>query len=290
MVSLRRLKRKLIKLFFREQWSLLICDLAGTILRHIVPPKGIIWADPFPVETDGKTYIFIEQQIGYSNGTLGYIELYPDLSCSDFITILEKPYHLSFPNVFCVEKHGRKLWYMIPESHENRTIDLYRADNFPDRWIHETTLMDDIEAVDSTIFFHDAKWWLFTSSSSEGLPLNRNLSVFFSNSLTADKWTAHPQNPVCRDAGNSRMAGALYYDEKADKLFRPAQSCIKEYGERVHINEILSLTEEEYVERMVRTVYPERSCRAVCTHTYNVSRNYLLRDIKTRRLKSTPSS
>jgi hypothetical protein len=97
---LYRIKRKIIRTFFLEQWSLLICGPDGAILRSIIPPKDRIWADPFPVEYGGKTYIFMEQQIGSGNGTLGYIELHADLSYSDFIPILEKPYHVSFPHIF----------------------------------------------------------------------------------------------------------------------------------------------------------------------------------------------
>ncbi|MDR2409864.1 MAG: hypothetical protein LBE13_17385, partial [Bacteroidales bacterium] len=68
--------------FYIEQWSLLICGLDGQVLKSIAPPKGCQWADPFPIEHNDKIYIFIEQQIGHANGTLGFIELYPDLTHS----------------------------------------------------------------------------------------------------------------------------------------------------------------------------------------------------------------
>jgi hypothetical protein len=204
---LLRIKRKLIRTFFYEQWSLLVCDVNGSILKTIAPPKNYQWADPFPVEHEGKTYIFIEQQIGHGNGTLGFIELYPDLTYSAFTPILEKEYHLSFPNVFSVKRNDRILWYMIPESHENRTIDLYKAVHFPDKWSHELTLMDNIEAADSTIFFYDSKWWLFTSIENGAIRTNKNLSAFFADNFPSKTWTAHPQNPICSDLSNSRMAG-----------------------------------------------------------------------------------
>jgi hypothetical protein len=131
----------------------LICALDGAILRSIIPPIDRIWADPFPIEYDGKTYIFIEQQIGFGNGTLGFIELYADLSYSDFIPILEKPYHLSFPNVFPITRDKQTTWYMIPETAHNKTIDLYRAEHFPDKWVFELNLMKEVKAVDSVVFF-----------------------------------------------------------------------------------------------------------------------------------------
>jgi hypothetical protein len=281
-MNLRRLKRKIIKFFFCEQWSLLVCALDGAILRHIVPPKNYIWADPFPVEYNNKMYIFIEQQIGYHNGTLGYIELYPDLTNSDFVPILEKEYHLSFPYIFCVERGGNTVWYMIPESHQHKTIDLYRAECFPDGWKYEMTLMENVDAVDSVVFPYAGKWWLFTSIGTEAKLLNENLSAFYSDTFPSNVWTVHPKNPLCASAESSRMAGSVFFDEKDGTPMRPAQSCVKEYGEKTHINVITVLTPFSYNETKIKTILPERNLRAVCTHTINFSRTYMLRDIKTR--------
>ncbi|MDR0785172.1 MAG: hypothetical protein LBE74_04730 [Treponema sp.] len=86
-----RVKRKLIRTFFREQWSLLLFsggkeNFLGTVkengrlLKKITPPRDFQWADPFIVEWNGKTYIFVEQQYKHENGTLGYIELFADYS------------------------------------------------------------------------------------------------------------------------------------------------------------------------------------------------------------------
>jgi hypothetical protein len=277
-----RTKRKLIRTFFYEQWSLLVCDIDGNILKTIAPPKNYQWADPFPVEHEGKTYIFIEQQIGHENGTLGFIELYPDLSYSSFTPILEKEYHLSFPNIFCLEENNQTLWYMLPETHENKTIDLYKALSFPDTWTHEKTLITGVMAVDSTVFFYDAKWWLFTSVGSKTRPTNANLSLFYSDIFPSSSWTPHPQNPVCTDLGNARMAGAVFFNKNTGHLNRPAQNCLKDYGKEININEILELNPNSYKEHTIKTMRPEGNYKAVCTHTFNYSKNYLLRDIKTR--------
>ncbi|MDR3343227.1 MAG: hypothetical protein LBT14_10685 [Treponema sp.] len=279
-----RIKRKIIRTFFREQWSLLVCDPTGNILTSIVPPKNCQWADPFPVDYTGKTYIFVEQQIGHGNGTLGVIELYPNLTHSDFIPILEKEYHLSFPNVFCLEQNDKIIWYMIPETHENETIDLYRSVDFPYQWIYEMTLMENVKAVDTTVFFHNLKWWLFTSIGTESISVNKNFSVFYSDTFPSKNWIPHPQNPVCSDLKNSRMAGSVFINKKNDRLNRPAQNCLKDYGKETNINEIVELNPVSYKEKVIKTIAPERDLHAVCTHTINFSKNYMLRDIKTRKL------
>jgi hypothetical protein len=81
--------------------------------------------------------------------------------------ILKKECHLSFPNIFRIKHDDKDIWYMIPETHENRTIDLYQARDFPNQWVYETTLMRNVQAVDSVFFLYQEKWWLFTSIGTE---------------------------------------------------------------------------------------------------------------------------
>jgi hypothetical protein len=280
---LYRIKRKLINTFCNEQWSLLICGPEGSLIAAVAPPRGRFWADPFPVEYAGKTYIFIEQQIGSGNGTLGYLELYPDFSCSDFNPILEKSYHLSFPNVFPLEKDGVVNWYLIPESNENRTIDLYRAEAFPNKWIYETTLMKNVRAVDTVVFYYNELWWLFTSIASDSLSANQNLHIFFSDTFPSNTWIPHPLNPVMTGFDNSRMAGSIYKDNNGN-LIRPAQNCQKEYGHYMYLNKIVELTSSSYKEVIHKKIIPERFLHGACKHTINASQNYIIRDLKIRRL------
>jgi hypothetical protein len=275
-----RIKRKIIRVFFREQWTPVICGVDGSRLKTIEPPKDRFWADPFVVEDGGRTYVFVEQQIGEGKndkGTLGVFEMFPDMTLSPFVSILEKPYHLSFPNVF----RAGDEWRMIPETHENKTIDVYRAADFPYAWRHEMTLMSGIAAVDSVVFQYNRKWWLFTSIGGEGRNCNANLHLFHADSFPSDAWTPHPRNPVCSDARNSRMAGALFTHN--GKIYRPAQDCLKDYGQKTNVNEIIELSLDCYKEKIVETIHPARSLHEVCTHTLNYSERFMARDVKTRR-------
>ena len=61
--------------------------------------------------------------------------------------ILEESFHLSFPFVF---KEGESI-YMIPESHENHDIRLYKCLDFPYNWKLEKILMSDINAADTML-------------------------------------------------------------------------------------------------------------------------------------------
>jgi len=280
-ITFKRIKNKILRTIFNDQWSLLVCDKSGNILKEITPPDDRFYADPFPVEYNGKTYIFIEQQIGHGNGTLGVIELYNDLSCSDFYPILEKNYHLSFPNIFSVVENNQLTWYMIPETHENKTIDLYYSTDFPFKWELKLTLKENVIAADTTLFFHDNLWWLFTSIGDKEKPVNSNLSLFYSDSFKTDKWKAHPLNPVVSTLNNSRMAGKIFTKDGIN--YRPSQNCKIDYGKEININKIITLSPNEYKEEIIETIYPEKRLHAICTHTINYSENYLLRDIKKRK-------
>ena len=282
---LHRIKRKLIRIFFREQWSLLVCDLDGNVLMHILPPKDGIWADPFPIDYNNKTYIFAEEQIGHGNGTLGVIELTKDMCHSPFTHVLKKEYHLSFPNVFPLMDSDQTIWYMVPETHENNTIDLYRSSNFPYDWQLETTLMKNVDASDSIVYYQDPFWYLFTSIGTKEIPKNSNLSLFYSRTFPSTEWIPHPQNPICDDPANSRMAGALFIDRDSNMLCRPSQNCFGDYGKETNINKILELSPLKYSEELLYTIKPESSLKGVGTHTFNHSKYYILRDIKTKNFR-----
>jgi hypothetical protein len=284
-ITLTRIKRKLIRTFFLEQWSLLLCDIEGNILTSIAPAKDRIWADPFPVEYNGKFYVFAEQQIGSQNGILGVMEILPDMTRSDFIPILEKEYHLSFPNIFNIDINGKSNWYMIPETYQHNTIDLYKAVDFPYKWEYEMTLMSGVMAVDSTVFYYNKKWWLFTSIGTKEIPFNTNLALFYSDSFPSNTWISHPQNPVCTSAENSRMAGSVFVNRQTGLPNRPAQNCLKDYGKETNINEVFELTPDSYKERIIKTIFPDKELYAVCTHTLNYSEHYMVRDIKTRKFR-----
>ncbi len=153
------------------------------------------------------------------------------------VQILEKPYHLSYPFVF--EWDG--VTYMIPESVENRTIDLYECVDFPLQWKFKKTLMDGVLAVDSTLLRHQGKWWLFTGIARrpKDLPLVE-LHLFYAHDLLAGEWHSHPQNPIVPQTDCARPAGSLFSQD--GRLIRPAQDCSKMYGYGVNFFEIVTLS------------------------------------------------
>ena len=52
---------------------------------------------------------------------------------------------------------------MISESMENKSIDLYKCREFLDKWEKVKVLMNNINAVDLTLFFYNNKYCLFVN-------------------------------------------------------------------------------------------------------------------------------
>jgi hypothetical protein len=176
---------------------------------------------------------------------------------------LQEPYHLSYPSVF--------LWsgkhYMVPESSENRTIDLYECISFPNKWQKKLTLMERVSAVDTTLFHCNGKWWMFTAiaENEEAFP-NVELFIFCSDELLSQEWRPHVQNPVISDGTRARPAGAIFLE--GNRIYRPSQDCSKSYGYGFDLNEITVLSETDFSERTVTSVRPGSDSLAKATHTF----------------------
>jgi hypothetical protein len=234
----------------------------GSGYQLMLPPKDRFYADPFLFERDGKTYLFFED-LRYNEGRalISYCELSPEGKPGTPVEVLRRPYHLSYPFLF--EENGDI--YMIPETKENRTVELYRATSFPSEWALEAVLLDNIHAVDATIHKSDGKYWMFAGISNGRFSTCDELGIFFSDALTGP-WIPHPANPVVSDVRRARPAGALF--RNGDRLIRPSQDCAKAYGYAIVFSEVLTLTETEYEERPFSRLHPDWVNGNQGTHTY----------------------
>ena len=256
---------------FRDQWFLLYrfenLDLATdfTAFTCLVPPKGMQFqADPHVVFHDNRWYIFLEElSDGSPKAHISVMELRPDGSYTDPQRILERPYHLSYPFVF----HWQETYYMIPETMDNRTIELYRCVGFPMQWEFAGNLMTGIEAVDATLHRHDGKWWLFASETDKGLKPWDELSVFYADDLLNGPWTPHPMNPVVSDVRRGRPAGRIFQHE--GHWYRPSQNSSGLYGYGLNLNRITVLTTTDYQEETIRSVTPEEFPDLEGIHTFS---------------------
>lgn len=256
--------------FYLRQWILMF-DLKGHFssslwrYRKIIPPKDRFWADPHLIQRDGSYFIFVEEYLyGTAKGHIAVITMDEKGNYTEPVTVLERPYHLSYPFVF--EEGGE--YYMIPESMDNRSVELYRCVEFPLKWQFVMNLMTGVKALDTTLFRHDGLWWMFTNMiENEGAPSNDELFLFYASDFKTAQWTPHPANPVVSDCKKARPAGKIFLQD--GRIYRPSQNCSNCYGYGFNLLEITKLTPEEYAEVLVSEVKPKWDKEVVATHTFN---------------------
>lgn len=264
--------RKLSRFIYLEQWILLFRlnqkeELSKSFFRfkRMIPPKDRFWADPFVIEKDNKYFIFIEEFLFNKNkGRISVITMTQDGQYDTPKVALEKDYHLSYPFIF---EEGEQL-FMVPESRSNNTIELYKCVEFPFKWKLAKILMQNIQAVDSTIFKKDNKYWLFTNiKENQWASTWDELFLFYTDDLFSGQWASHPMNPIVTDIKSSRSAGSIFTYKQS--IYRPSQNCSKHYGYGMKINEVVVLTETDYKEETIQAIYPNWSKDIISTHTIN---------------------
>ncbi len=244
--------------------------------QKIVPPKKNFWADPHVIERNGSHFIFIEEFTYKTNkGHLSVLEIDSNGKVNKPVKILEKPYHLSYPFIF--EHEGNM--YMIPETEQNETIDVYKCAEFPAKWEFYKHLFEGISAVDSTMAHYNGKWWIFLNKKNGNyMSYKDELYLYYADSPLSDKWTAHPLNPVVSDVRSARSAGRIY--KHNGFLIRPSQDCSVEYGYRIKLNKIIELNETNYREVEFDMIQPNYDKNICGMHTLAQSDEFTVLDCK----------
>jgi hypothetical protein len=268
-------KKKIERKFHPDLWFLLLSkqhdnEFPFTLdpgkFIELRPPQGVFWADPFIINRDNKYYLFIEEYVYRTNkGHISVLELDGDGVLLSSEIIIKQAYHMSYPFIFEWENE----YYMVPETMQNKTIGLYHCKKFPNEWEPVMDLMENVTAVDSTLFYRGQKWWLFTSIDETGTfekPFNE-LFLFFTDDLFSGQWKHHPLNPIVTDLRASRPAGKIVIHN--NKIYRPSQDCSERYGRAMKINEITKLSESEYEETLVMEIEPTWNHGLLATHTIN---------------------
>lgn len=252
-----------------KQWFLaygLGEGLAETFYRFkpMMPPRDRYWADPFPVQAGDKYFIFIEEYLYKTRqGHIALIEMDSSGHYGPPVTVLARPYHLSYPCVF----QWRGNYYMIPETMENRTVELYRCVDFPARWEREAILMEGVRAVDATLAEIEGRWWMFVNIGVEGTANTHDELHLFYAETPLGPWRAYAHNPVKSDCRSARPAGRFFWWH--GDLYRPAQDCSRNYGYAIVLNRITHLTPDRFQEEAVSRIWPRWRKNLVATHTLN---------------------
>ena len=195
-------------------------------------------ADPFMIRRDDTWYMFFEVlNAATSQGDIGFASSKDGFAWSYGSIVLDEPFHLSYPYTF----QWDGSYYMIPESLEQRSVRIYRAEGFPTEWGFWGTLLTGGDFVDSSLIRHEDRWWLFTATG------NQTLRLFHADSLLGS-WTEHPCSPVVTDDPRTARPGGRVF-KYGEKLFRFAQDDYPFYGKSVSAFEISALTSTKYEEQ-----------------------------------------
>lgn len=200
---------------------------------------AVFIADPFMIKKDATWYMFAEVfnaktlkgEIAMAKSEDGFNWLYDQI-------VLAEPFHLSYPYVF----EWMNDYYMIPESQAIGEVRLYKAHDFFTKWSFIKILIAG-KYDDSSIFYYNQTWWLFTAKGHDSLYL------FFADDLMGP-WMPHPQNPlVSGDPHFARPGGRVLVID--GKIIRFAQDDAPDYGLKVHAFEVTQLSAESYEEKII---------------------------------------
>jgi hypothetical protein len=229
-----------------------------------LPDDGVrFYADPFPIVSGGRLHMFVEEfdhRLG--RGVISVIEFDGSGPIGKPRQVLETASHLSYPFVF---EHAGETW-MVPESSATATIDLYRADPFPDRWIKEATLVSGVTASDATLFEHNGRWWMLAVARDDGGAHSDALHVWSAGDALGP-WRAHDRNPVLVDIASARPAGRV--GRRDGKLIRPFQDCRNGYGSALGLAAIIRLDDEGFEQQVETMIYPGPCWPGRRLHTLN---------------------
>lgn len=263
----RQTLRRISDRFWIEQWQLavsdhdqhsatLICDIADTKLedyRAIPSPRNLLRADPHMLEYAGNSYVLFEEMA--TTGSKAHIsgaKLDETGQLIDQKVVLQEEQHLSYPFIFSHEG----VQYMIPETASRKTVSLYRAHDFPERWERVSNLLNDINVADTTVLFHKDRWWMFTNTQSHRVVDERDeLLIYYADTLEGP-WQEHPLNPVLTGVDRARMAGPIM--NVNGELFRSSQYGAVRYGRGINLNRIEQLDTTHYRETPIARILPER--------------------------------
>ncbi|CAA6657517.1 unnamed protein product [Spirodela intermedia] len=207
-------------------------------------PSNFI-ADPFLYIDGSSLYLFFETKNSITmQGDIGVAKSSDNGSTWEHLgIILDEEWHLSYPFVF----NYRGQIYLMPEGSKKGDLRLYRAVDFPLKWILEKVILDR-PLIDTFMVNYQGMYWLFGSDwRGSGVIKNGQLEIWYSSSPFGP-WKPHGRNPIHNmdKSLGARNAGRPFVYNGS--LYRPGQDCGETYGRRVRLFEILSLTVDEYRE------------------------------------------
>ena len=267
---------------FTNKWK--ICEIPSKKYLNLkVKEMNVIknsffeyWADPFFIQNKKKKYLFFENfEILKNKGKISYGEIMNE----EIINIkdaLNTNYHLSYPSIFKIKNN----FFMIPESSKKKHVEIWISKKFPHDWKLYKKIFIKESWADINIFFakNGDKWLFGNKSSDKYLDHNSELYIYKIMDNNFNNLKPHKLNPVIIDSRIARNAGKIFYNEKG-KMIRPSQINIREkYGYGININVIKKLNLDEYEEKIIKKIIPEKNFNIKGMHHITASKDKIYID------------
>jgi len=237
-------------------------------------------ADPFGLVRGDALHVFVEAyDHRIKRATLERHELgLHDLVWRRQSTVMDKPFHLSYPQVF---EHEGETW-MVPETYQAGEIALYRAvDASLDRWERECALLGGLPGADASLVQHGGRWWMFYTLVGPGARDQRELHVAHAQAL-AGPWAPLAGNPVRIGRDGARPAGRPFVAHDG-VLTLPVQDSSTGYGGATRLLRFALLTPERVeievgTERLTGDLVSDSHAEGL--HTLSACGQFTLIDVK----------
>lgn len=279
MSILNKIKSRICKVEWcvaiREKRSFFFEDISTPFIP--IPNTFRYWAaDPFLVDFDDKTMLFVELYDRFKRkGLLGYMDVTNGIN-RKFKTVFETRCHLSYP--MCFTKDG--ILYAIPESNNIKELILLRWDKRKEKFIEDKAFMSGYCLADANfIETNDGCYMLATEVTSYDNV--GTLSLFKYSG--GGSFIASPDNPIIQDKSLARNGGMIIKHD--ENLYRVSQDCGRGYGSGINLMRIDKISLGAYQETLIKKVLPsditiEGVKKVDGIHTYNSNDKYEVIDYK----------
>lgn len=225
------------------------------------------FADPFILDVTEDSYIVLVEEWydPINRGRIAKLTIDKNnLHLTDNKTILELDSHLSFPSI---QRTGDMI-YITPENSERGLLAKYAYDPKTDK-ISFWGNVSENRLTDSIFFTIEGKEMMFSTKlpDANGKELGIYTKQENGHYVLTDSY--HFKENI------SRMAGDLFKCQ--GKLYRPAQVCIKSYGDAVSLQEII-YENGKFNFNEIRRIYSPSKKYDIGFHTFNVYKNHIVVD------------
>lgn len=236
-------------------------------------------ADPFPIEVNGDLYIFGEvYEYSKLKGSIGYTKL-ENKKFSPWKVVIEEDYHLSFPFLF----YESGQLYMCPEACASKQLYYYRCVSFPDKWVKDKILAENVNFSDTIFYERDNVKYGFTCEWETND--NHNMRFF---KIENDSLIISNAKLNTLEFYLTRPAGKIVKNRDSNKDLMISQICKPTYGSGLIIKDF-NIEWPIYSEHELFRIYPDnitcdKTKKYVGMHTLNYSEHYVVIDLIWNRL------